>query len=533
MRGRHVTVIIFLLISLGTVALSNDKIQKQLNKLNEIIRTAQSQHLNEHETNILVDAAIRGLLKELDPHSYYFTRDEIRDIEARRNGNFFGVGITFTLINDTVTILNVMREGPAFTSGLEVGDKILRIDGVTAKGMSTDSIDKKLRGERNTYVTFDVMKASGKIMRDINVVRSRIPIYSINSSYMINGTDYAYIRIGRFNSTTHIELTDSLSILSDLGMKGLIIDLRGNPGGIVEQVYHVADEFIEDNNDIFITRGRDPLYNETYKSTKSGNYEDLPLVLLIDSATASAPEILAGAIQDLDRGVIVGQTSFGKGLVQRPYKLADGSEFWLTVAQYYTPSGRSIQKDYIRKQSNVTLQDRIILKDGLNLGHTTELLPEYGYNDNIPIFRTKSGRPVLASGGIVPDYVLSDDSTTTLTKNLTEKNIFNMYCLTYFLRNRKHIETFYRNNFKIFFDTFEPDSKMLDDFSQIAKSTGIIWNDEEYAHDESFISLNIKATLAGIIWDENKRNEVLTSNSKYIKKAVELMPVAERIIHKN
>jgi len=320
MKGRAVTVILLMLIVLGSATLSNDKIQKQLNKLNEIIRTAQSQHLNEQETNVLVDAAIRGLLKELDPHSYYFTRDEIREIEVRRNGNFFGIGITFTLINDTVTILNVMREGPAFTSGLDVGDKILRIDGRAAKGMSIDSIDKKMRGERNTYITFDVMKATGKIIKDVNVVRTRIPFYSINSSYMLDGTNIAYIRISRFNSTTHIELTDSLSILSDMGMQGLIIDLRGNPGGIVEQVYHVADEFIEDNNDIFITRGRDPSYNETYKSTKSGNYEDLPLILLIDSETASAPEILAGAIQDLDRGIILGQTSFGKGLVQRPYK---------------------------------------------------------------------------------------------------------------------------------------------------------------------------------------------------------------------
>ncbi len=533
MKGWRFTVIFFLLISLSSVSHSNDKIQKQLNKLNEIIRTAQTQHLNEHETNVLVDAAIRGLLKELDPHSYYFTRDEIREIESRRNGNFFGVGITFTLINDTATILNLMREGPALTSGLDIGDKILRIDGKNTKGMSIDSIDKKLRGERNTYVSFDVMKASGKIIKDINVVRSRIPIYSINSSYIVNGTNIAYIRISRFNATTHIELTDSLNILSDLGMKGLIIDLRGNPGGIVEQVYLVADEFIEDNNDIFITRGRDPAYNETYKSTKSGNYEDLPLVLLIDSTTASAPEILAGAIQDLDRGIIIGQNSYGKGLVQRPYKLADGSELWLTVAQYYTPSGRNIQKNYTHKQNYTILNDRRTLKDGLNFEHTAELLPEYGYSENIPVFRTKSGRPVLASGGIVPDYILREDSTTNLTKNLIDKNLFNMYCLTYFLGNRKHIETIYKNNFRLYYETFHPDTKMLEDFVKTAKDTGVSWNDEEYSYDESFIRLTIKATLAGIIWDENKRNEILTSNSKYIKKAVELLPVAERIIHRN
>jgi carboxyl-terminal processing protease len=345
---------IIMLMLIGTVAHSNDKVQQQLEKLNKVIKTAQDNHLNRNETSILVDAAIRGILKELDPHSYYFTPKEMKEIEARRTGNFFGVGITFTIIKDTINILNVMRQGPAFSAGIDVGDKILKIDGESAIGITMEDVDNKLRGERNTYVTLELLKTNGKVQKDLNIVRSRIPVYSINSSYLIDDTQIGYIKISRFNATTHIELTDSLSILSQMGMTGLIIDLRGNPGGIVEQVYLVADEFIDENENVLITKGRDP-------------------------ETASAPEILAGAFQDLDRGLVLGQTSFGKGLVQKPYRLADGSEFWLTVAKYYTPSGRSIQKDYSNKETYGTLKDRIVLKDGMNLGHTSELTAEHGF----------------------------------------------------------------------------------------------------------------------------------------------------------
>lgn len=524
---------ILVLMFIGTVSHSNDKVQQQLEKLNKVIRTAQDNHLNQNETSILVDAAIRGILKELDPHSYYFTKDEMKDVEARRSGNFFGVGITFTIIKDTINILNVMKQGPAFSAGIEVGDKILKIDGESAIGISMEKVDEKLRGERNTYVTFDLLKSNGKLQKEINIVRSRIPVYSINSSYLIDDTQIGYIKISRFNATTHIELTDSLSILQQMGMTGLIIDLRGNPGGIVEQVYLVADEFIGENENILITKGRDPEYNETYKSTDNGEYKDIPLIILIDGETASAPEILAGAFQDLDRGLILGQTSFGKGLVQKPYRLADGSEFWLTIAKYYTPSGRSIQKDYSNKETYGTLKDRIVLKDGMNLGHTTELSSEYGFTETTPIFRTKSGRPVLSSGGIVPDYVINDDSITNLTKNMTTENIFNKYCLSYYIKNRKNIETLYSENFRYFYESFDVDSLMIYDFIDVSIASGIVWNQDEFNRDKSFIILNIKAALAGIIWDDNKRNEVMMTNSKHIKKAVELMPMAERIIRKN
>ncbi|PKL86384.1 MAG: hypothetical protein CVV22_02640 [Ignavibacteriae bacterium HGW-Ignavibacteriae-1] len=533
MYSKSFMVSFIVLMLIGTVSHSNDKVQQQLQKLNQVIKTAQDNHLNQNETSILVDAAIRGILKELDPHSYYFTKEEMKDIEARRSGNFFGVGITFTIINDTINILNVMKQGPASSAGLDVADKILKIDGESAIGISMSEVDHKLRGERNTYVTLDLLKANGKLQKEVNIVRSRIPVYSINSSYLIDDTEIGYIKISRFNATTHIELTDTLSILSQMGMKGLIIDLRGNPGGIVEQVYLVADEFVDENENILITKGRDPEYNETYKSTPSGDYKELPLILLIDGETASAPEILAGAFQDLDRSIVLGQTSFGKGLVQKPYRLADGSEFWLTVAKYYTPSGRSIQKDYSNKETYGTLKDRIVLKDGMNLGHTTELTPENGFSETTPIFRTKSGRPVLASGGIVPDYVINDDSITNLTKSMTTENIFNKYCLSYYIKNRKNIETLYRGNFRYYFESFQVDSVMIYDFIDVSIASGIVWDQDEFNTDQNFIILNIKAALAGIIWDENKRNEVMLTNSKHIKKAVELMPMAERIIHKN
>ena len=510
-----------------------DDLKNQLLKLNQIVRTAKDKHLTDVEANVLIDAAIRGLIQKLDPHSYYFSPDEMRAINARRTGNLYGIGINYFIAQDTLTIVSVKQNGPAFKTGLQTGDKIISINNKNTVGLHPDSIEAMLSGDIEGEVRLEVLPFNRKGISLHNIKFQKLPYYSVDASFLLDGTDIGYISINRFMATTQIEMTDSLSLLSDMGMKKLIIDLRGNPGGILEQAYLTADEFIADGNTILMTKGRETIYNEIYRSSKGGKYEKIPLILLVDLETASAPEIFAGAIQDLDRGLVIGEPTFGKGLVQRPYEFFDGSELWLTVAQYYTPSGRSIQKEYQNNESYGTLEDRIVLRDGLNLSHSVELLPEYGYSDNKPIYKTKSGRTVVGGGGITPDYIIKNDSVGSLAKELVAKNILQKYSVKYVRKWETNLKLLYEKDFPGFLHNFIITDQMLCDMLNVSNASQIEGGLDEISDDKEYLKVLIKSWIAGILWDSGQMKQILIENSKHIKKAVELMPMAERVYKGN
>lgn len=509
-----------------------DDLEDQVGKLNQIISLTYKNHLLGLSSRDIVDAAIRGIIKELDPHSYYFTPDMMKAINDKRNGSRIGTGVDYAVINDTMTVISSERYSPAEESGIMTGDKVLKIDAKNVVGADRGIIDQLLDGEKGTTCLLSIKRKGNRDFLTLRIKRSKIPIYSVDAAFMIAGTDIGYISINRFMATTYIEMMDSLSILTDKGMKKLIIDFRGNSGGILEQAYLVADEFISAGYNIVFTKARRSEFNETYKSTDRGQYEKIPLILLIDGSTASAPEIVAGAIQDLDRGVIVGEPSFGKGLVQKPYVLSDGSEIWLTIAKYYTPSGRSIQRSFENKSTYGTMAGRLDLEEGFNFSHNFEIKPDFIGADSIPMYRTKGGRLVAGGGGITPDYIVKNDSVSELTQNIMIDNAYEKFAVK-FLSN--DIAGFKKDfpDFSKFENNFEVNDVLLNKFKTALRTDSIVWNEDEYNISKELICRNIKSSIAGAVWGNNERKSALVTDSRQLQKAVELMPLAEKLTKLN
>lgn len=534
MRYRNLYIINCVLLGLlisSYELLSEDETEKQIEKINQVIKAASGSHVDNVESKKLVDAAIRGLLKELDPYSYYFTADEVEEISNRRTGSYYGVGFHSLWMNDTLQIVGVTHNSPAEISGIKIGDKVIRINGTKIVGMDKEKVESMFRADKSIPMTFDILKPNQKELRNIKLRKVKLPLNSVDAAYIVDGTDVGYIAVNRFMNSTYYEVLDSLTALNEQGMKSLIIDLRNNPGGLIDQTYMIADEFITDGDDIIITKGKDPQYNIRYKSSPSGKYEELPIVVLIDSTTISAPEIFAGAIQDLDRGIIVGQTSYGKGVVQNPIKLTDGSELWLTVAKYFTPSGRSIHKDTLESKKNQNvIEDRFILKDGMIFSQNVEVETGYSYNDSVPVYTSKYGRHIYGGGGITPDYYVEEGVFNELSVKLIEKNVPIKAAIDFMVAHGDSIANLYFENYKDFYDNFQINDSILENLKVLAAKNYIDWDEQKFKEDEDLLKISIKSMIAGMIWTNNEKYRVFNSFSNQIKKALDIMPVAEKIL---
>ncbi|MER3328500.1 MAG: S41 family peptidase, partial [Candidatus Kapaibacterium sp.] len=384
------------------------------------------------------------------------------------SGEFEGIGIEFDMVDDTIIVVSPINGGPSEELGIMAGDKIVKIDDEEAVGMLRSEVPKKLKGPKGTKVAVDIKREGEKKLLHFDIIRDKIPIETVDANYMIDN-EIGYVTINRFAANTHAEMMKAVNELKQQGMKKLILDLRGNPGGYLTQAFYMADEFLKGGDTIVYTEGRRPEFNEMFASTEAGALKDIPLIVMVDAGSASASEIVSGAIQDLDRGLIVGETSYGKGLVQRQYDLGDGSAFRLTISYYYTPSGRSIQRPFKDKDEYRNLVGRLELEEGANLQHSLESLGnEKGKDkinmDSIPIFYTRKGRKVLGGGGITPDYIVKRD-TNRLTETVVSmrmKRIF--YDFTYeFLRSDAgtKFKTKYENNFNDFYKNYEISDAMI------------------------------------------------------------------------
>ncbi|GAB1372125.1 S41 family peptidase [Candidatus Kapaibacterium sp.] len=507
-----------------------DDTKLQIDKINQVIKAASGSHVDNVESKRLVDAAIRGLLKELDPYSYYFTNEELEEISNRRAGSYYGVGFHSILLNDTLQIFSIAQNSPADIGGLTIGDKIIKINGSNVVGVDLKVIDSYFKGDKNEIMTFEILKTNSKIVKNLRLKKVKLPIQSVDASYIIDGTNIGYLAVNRFMNSTYYEVLDSLMMLNERGMQSLIIDLRGNPGGLVDQTYMVADEFIPEGEDIIITKGKDPKYNIRYKSSPNGKFENLPVVILIDSSTISAPKFLQEQFRALDRGLVVGKTSYGKGVVQNPIKLSDGSELWLTVARYFTPSGRSIHKDTVKPKpiKNKRLEERIILKDGMGFSYNSEVA-EAGHGDSIPTYYSKSGRPIRGGGGITPDYYVDENTFNDFSLKLVEHNLLIKAALDYLIINGDEIRSNY-SDYNEFYKGFNLNDSVLNNLKQLTNARKIDWNDEKFNKDKDLIYLSIKSIIAGMIWSNNEKYRIFNSASNQLKKAVEIMPVAEKIL---
>lgn len=505
--------------------LSGDSVYEQLRKFSEALNYIYRTYVEEVDSQRLVEAAIKGMMDSLDPHSVYIPVSEMQRVEEDFRGSFEGIGIEFDVINDTITVIAPIAGGPAEALGIQAGDKIVTIDGQNAVGLSRTEVPRRLRGPKGTTVRVGIRRAGVKEILEFTITRDRIPIYSVDAAFVIEGTDVGYVRINRFSATTYQEFREVLQRLQAEGMRKLVLDLRGNPGGFMDQAIRIADEFIPGGYRIVYTRGRVAEFNEDYYSRNGQDFERTPLIVLVNRASASASEIVSGAIQDLDRGLIVGETTFGKGSVQRQYELPDGSGLRVTVSFYYTPSGRVIQRPYKGKSRQQYIQEEALLEqeEGENIAHMRELK-----DTARPAYRTLNGRPVLGGGGIVPDYIVRSDTLTRLSVDLRRYGLFWKVSEEYLAQHRAEVERQY-TNFWAFVHRFRVPEETLRRLRELATERGVQWDEELFGQDADYIEHVIKASIGRALWGNNAFTAAMLQIDRQFQKALELFPEAIRI----
>ena len=347
--------------------ISADNVFDCVKKFDRVLNIVQRDYVDTVDAAKLTEIAISALLDTLDPHSVYISAEDMKTVNEDFQGSFDGIGIEFDIIKDSLTVVTPIPGGPSELVGIMSGDKIVKVDTENVVGIKRDQVAKKLRGPKGTQVKLQIKRGTQSELLTFNVTRNKIPLNSVECAYIINGTDIGYVSVNRFMATTHDEVVNALKDLKAQGMKKILLDLRGNPGGYLGQAELLGDEFLSTNDTIVYTISRIKEFNETYIARGGHEWEHTPLIVLIDQASASASEIVSGAIQDHDRGLIIGETSFGKGLVQRQFPLADGSAFRLTISHYYTPSGRCIQRSFENKNEYRKLAGRLELEEGSSI----------------------------------------------------------------------------------------------------------------------------------------------------------------------
>jgi carboxyl-terminal processing protease len=517
---------LFAVFNLCGQEMDYDDFDIQIDKFFRVLKTSETFYVEEIDTEELVTTAIKAALEKLDPHSIYLSPKKMESENEKFKGSFEGIGIQFMLIDDTINVISAIPGGPSERLGIMSGDKIVNIESESAIGLDNEVIRNKLRGPKGTQVNVDILRYGEPELIPFEIIRDKIPLYSVTAAFIINESDIGYLSINNFTSTTHREFLDSMKKLSDLGMKKLILDLRGNPGGYLNQAFLIADEFIEKGHKIVYTKGRIPEFNEDYYSRAGGKYEKLPLIVLVDAGSASASEIVSGSIQDLDRGLVVGVTTYGKGLVQRQYPLPDKSGFRITIAKYYTSSGRCIQRPYKDKDKYRSMDGWFDLKEGKNINHALEDAITENLDSLPPIYKTLSGRNVLGGGGITPDYVVKYDTITKLSRTLRAKNILYFYSRAFIDENEELINKNYKNDFKKYLHEFEIADDMIEDLRKLSESKEIEWNEEEYKKDEKYLKTFIKSSIARSLWANNEAIQAFLPINKHINTAIELFPEA-------
>ena len=461
----------------------------------------------------LVEDAIRGMLEKLDPHSTYSNAKEVKQMNEPLNGNFEGIGVQFNMIDDTLMVIQPVTNGPSEKVGIIAGDRIVSVNDTAIAGvkMSKEEIMRRLRGPKDTKVVLGVVRTGIKDRLTFTVVRDKIPVKSIDASYMIR-PGIGYIRIGNFGATTHQEFCDALQQLYTEGMKSLILDLQENGGGYLQAAVKIADEFLAKNELIVYTNGR-RVPRQEYRANGDGKFMDGKVVVLVDEYTASAAEIVTGAIQDQDRGMVVGRRTYGKGLVQRPIDLPDGSMIRLTIAHYYTPSGRCIQKPYEKGNQKDYAMD---VYNRLKKGELTNQ-DSIHFADSLKFQTLHQKRTVYGGGGIMPDYFVPLDTLryTQFHRQLAAKSIIIQQNLRYVDNHRKQLKKEYPQ-FDKFKQTFEVPQSLIDNILAEAKKQKLEpKDDQELQRTLPYLRLQLKALVARDLWDMSEYYSVFNEENPW------------------
>lgn len=486
-------------------------------KINNLLDYIEEQYVDSINKKQLVEKTVTSMLKSLDPHSDYIPAEEFKQVNESLQGNFEGIGIEFNIYNDTIRVVTPIIGGPSDKLGIKAGDKIIKVDDKNVAGVNITNkeVFDKLRGEKGSVVVVTVLRSGVKKPIDFSITRDEIPLYSIDVSYMVKPT-IGYIKISRFASTTFDEYLQAFNDLSKQGMKKLILDLRGNPGGFLKAAVDIADEFLMNGLQIVYTEGRaNP--KKIYKATTQGSFENNPLVILIDEGSASASEIVAGATQDNDRATIIGRRSFGKGLVQDQLDLPDGSAIRLTVARYYTPTGRCIQKPYDEGNEAYYNEEIERYNDGEMMNADSTKL------DKSKKYITPGGKIVYGGGGIMPDIFVPLDTAkyTPYVNRAFYAGVINLFAFDYCDKHRIELIKDYTAN--KFVTAFTLNDNVMNEFFIYAKNKKVTGTETELEKSKTNLKQLLKALIGRNLYDKDAYYPIINSTDNSIKKAVEVL----------
>lgn len=493
--------------------------REQLEKMHRAIQVVEFGYVDPVDDEKLVEDAIRGMLRELDPHSVYLSADELRRANEPLQGSFDGIGVQFQVLNDSIVVISPVPGGPSEKVGIMAGDKIVIIDGESSAGSHVNNqlVQEKLRGPRGTKVEVGIFRRGSSEILDFTITRDRIPIHSLDASFMAT-PQIGYIKINRFSRTTMREFREALADLQRQGMQHLILDLNNNSGGFLDVAIDLTDQFLDRDHLIVYTEGHaSPV--QQFNSTVRGEFKKGKLVVLVNEGSASASEILAGAVQDWDRGLLVGRRTFGKGLVQRPFDLPDGSAIRLTTARYHTPTGRSIQKPYDEGTDRYfnDLSER--MRNG-------ELVNESKINfpDSLRFYTKHNRRIVFGGGGIMPDFFIPIDTTrvSAYYSRVLRRGILNSFGVEYTNDHRRELLNTFPDSYA-FLAGFDLGDRLLDAFFDYAEKQGVNRPEEGEDFSEAFLRNQLKALVARNLYDFGAFIQVAVQMDDAYQKAIEIL----------
>ncbi|MEO9477017.1 MAG: S41 family peptidase [Cyclobacteriaceae bacterium] len=495
-------------------------IYKSISKFRQVLTYIQNDYVDDVNPDDLVEDAIVEMLTKLDPHTVYIPAEDLEMTNSQLEGNFEGIGIEFNVFHDTIHVVSPLSGGPSESLGIRSGDKIIKVDDENVAGVNITNRDviSKLRGPKGSEVVVKIKRKGVKELLEFTIERDVIPQFSVDVSYMIDETT-GYIKVNRFSATTYMEFKEGLTRLMEQGMEDLVLDLTGNPGGYLGQAVKMVDELLADNQMIVYTKGKDPRHDSQYYSREKGDFENGAIVVLVDEGSASASEIVSGALQDHDRALVVGRRSYGKGLVQMPVELLDGSAMRLTISRYYTPSGRCIQKPYSDNPDAYHMEYYERFENGEMYSRDSIKV-----NDSLT-FKTDNGRLVYGGGGIIPDYFVPLDTSknSTYLVRLFNSNTIQEFSLRY-SENRK--AEFEKWDFAEFRTKFSVSDEILASLIKTGEQNGVEYDELDFQKSKGLLRNYLKAYIARSIWKNdgfypifNEQNEILTKALTVLKEA--------------
>lgn len=491
-------------------------------KFKEILMYIDKSYVDKVDTDSLANYGISKMLEKLDPHTSYLPPAEAQLAMSQLQNGFDGIGVEFNIIKDSLFVISPLSGGPSETVGIQTGDVILKANEVSlvGKDLNSSKVFENLRGPRGSMVKLAIKRKGFKGILNFNVKRDKIPTYSLDAAYLFPDKITGYIKINRFSETTYDEFRQNLEILKSQGMKQLLLDLRGNPGGYMDRATSIVDELVPGKDLILYTDGKDNTNDRKIFAENTGIFEKGAVVVLVDEGSASASEIVSGSLQDLDRAIVVGRRTFGKGLVQAPISLSDGSELRLTISRYYIPSGRSIQKPY-QMGDQEEYYDELYERDKKG---------EFEFEDSIKNnpklkFKTKSGRIVYGGGGVTPDLFVKRD-TSYATKYLIElfaKNILREYALNYTTTHQKELLAM---NYDSYFGSFKFNDSDIKEFINLGTRNGVKFDAKDFANSKAYILMQLKAIIARSVYKESAKKGLSNEYFKIVNAQDEMIKSA-------